>query len=207
MSDERQNVENKIVAKQNESLASTNRTLAMLYESQETGQKTMEELVRQGEQLESTDANLKHIDANLRKNEKTLSAMGSFFTAFNCFAKKPNDDDDVDSKLPKLQSKGVVEETIVKKNVVGQQSSMGSRQTQVSQINPKTGVVDTIEDQIVNNLDQLADGLTMLGNLAKGLDKELDRQNVFIEGIQSQVDENKSRIEVQDKIVTKMYNK
>lgn len=74
-----------------QTLESTERSLCLLKESEETGIATAEELQRQREQLERADKNLDTINSALRTTQKKIDSIKSIFGSFKNYLTKKSD--------------------------------------------------------------------------------------------------------------------
>lgn len=76
---------------ENETLESTERSLYLLRESEETGIATAEELQRQREQLERADRNLDTINSALRTTQRKIDGIKSVFGSFKNYLTRKSD--------------------------------------------------------------------------------------------------------------------
>lgn len=76
---------------EDQTLESTERSLCMLKECEDTGIATAEELLRQNEQLEKTDRNLDSINSALRTTQKKIEGIKSVFGFFKNYITKKSD--------------------------------------------------------------------------------------------------------------------
>ena len=76
---------------EDQTLASTERSLNLLKESEDTGIATAEELQKQREQLERADKNLDTINSALRTTQKKIDGIKSVFGSFKNYLTKKSD--------------------------------------------------------------------------------------------------------------------
>lgn len=77
--DELKRIHEQIGNVENESLASTQRALRALRESEEIGTKTASELVEQGEKLQRIEETLDGVDVKLDSTQKNINQLKGFF--------------------------------------------------------------------------------------------------------------------------------
>lgn len=176
---------------ENESLESTARALRMLNETEEVGIKTASELNAQGEQLRNIDSKLDEVDHTLSATQKNINSMKSMFSGF--FSRNK------DKKAPAKKQQSA--ETLTSSNSTGKLMKGGD-------VNPKpefaviTG--SDREQEMNSNLDQMSQGLSRLGDLAKGMSFELDRQNPMLDRLQTKTEKNHVRIDAQNDQMKKL---
>ncbi|XP_029654024.1 synaptosomal-associated protein 25-A-like [Octopus sinensis] len=141
-------------------IESTQRTLALINESEVVGISTAEvsltffisqQLSQQGEQLRNIDAKLGMMDENLNESQKNLNGMNSFFRSF------------FSPKKSKISST-----TVNQKNTESKSSFVQNDPPQIQ----TTGTSD-----LDDNLGMIASGIGRLKGLAIGLNDEIDQQN------------------------------
>jgi len=168
------------VQKQQDTLASQQRAMRVLAETEQIGADTAVELSRQGEVLTRAEQKVDNINENLNTAEHHIKTIKSWWGGFtNKFKKQP----------PQLQRGGTeqVEQTpentseSAHKAVSNQinQSQISSPNT-TSQPKPASGQMhqyDLYEGQIDSNLDQMSAGLGRLKNMGLNLNSELEVQD------------------------------
>lgn len=75
-------------------LASTERSLIMLRESEQVGVATAQELAAQREQLERSSRNLDAINATLRTTQRNIDGIKSVFASFKNYLTGPKESKD-----------------------------------------------------------------------------------------------------------------
>jgi len=187
-SDELKRLQMQIGQVENESLNSTTRALRAISEAQETGAKTAQELVRQGEQLNNINEKLDDVNSTLTHTQKNINQIKSIFGGLkNRFMPSSKSSDKLDKqvrpeKIPKDKSKNT--------SAFNETEGQGSFAT-------ITG--SDREKEINKNLDEMSLGLKSLNSLANDMKRELDRQNPLIENITRKAEVTHQRIDDQDK--------
>ncbi len=187
-SDELKRLQMQIGQVENESLDSTTRALRAINEAQETGAKTAQELVRQGEQLNNINEKLDDVNSTLTHTQKNINQIKSIFGGLkNRFMPSSKSSDKLDKqvrpeKIPKDKSKNT--------SAFNETEGQGSFAT-------ITG--SDREKEINKNLDEMSLGLKSLNSLANDMKRELDRQNPLIENITRKAEVTHQRIDDQDK--------
>ncbi|UYV77377.1 SNAP29 [Cordylochernes scorpioides] len=90
---------------QKKTLQGTSTSLGLLYESEQVGIKTAEDLVRQREQLENVDEKLDDINTSMKISHKHIAAMKSFFGSLKSYMKRGGSDISIVSADKKDKSK------------------------------------------------------------------------------------------------------
>jgi len=81
-------------------LASTERSLAMLRESEQVGIATAQDLALQREKLENTSRNLDTINATLRTTQKNIDGIKSVFSSIKNYWTSPKENKDIPAARP-----------------------------------------------------------------------------------------------------------
>merc|ERR1712038_1156164 len=157
------------VQKQQDTLASQQRALRVLTETEQIGADTAVELSRQGEVLTRAEQKVDNINENLNTAEHHIKTIKSRWGGFtNKFKKQPQ----------QVQKSGPTEEVVentsesAHKAVVNQMNNQQQNPTtsssSSSQPKPASGQMhqyDLYENQIDTNLDQMSAGLGRLKNM------------------------------------------
>nr|CAG4652372.1 EOG090X0MTI [Triops cancriformis] len=176
---------------ENETLASTQRSLGLLYETEQVGSSTAEELLRQKEQLQNTDRKLEEMNVNLRASEKHIQNIKSVFSSIkNYFSKGP--------ELPKTQSSpslsntssSSISHTRLPKAV---EQVQGATSSSLSPEHPGLRIRgfteesrdSSVDSRMDKNLDLMSQSLFRLKGLAVGLEEEIDDQNALLDRMQT----------------------
>ncbi len=187
-SDELKRLQMRIGQVENDSVESTTRALRALNEAQETGAKTAQELVRQGEQLNNVNEKLDDINATLTHTQKNINQIKSIFGGLkNRFMSSSKSSD-------KLDKQAKPEKAPKQEKSRGGAAAAGEAPAEFAVI---TG--SDREKEINKNLDEMSLGLKSLNSLANDMKRELDRQNPLIENITRKSEATHQRIDEQDK--------
>ena len=194
----------------NESLESTRRMLQLAEETQETGMKTLVALDEQGDQLDRIDGNLDQINADMKQAEKNLSGLEKFCGLCTCCwnrggsksaerseaYKKGFDNDNYSSGENSKKTRGKGADAM---QFSGEATSSGGYINRVTN--------DDREDEMDENLGQVAGIVGNLKSMALEMGEELDGQNKKIEDIQRKAEENQFRVEDANKRAEKILRK
>jgi len=199
-------------------LASSERGIGVLYESEKVGLQTAEELSRQKEQLLRTEQRLDHINHTLRNSEKHITGIKSIFGSMrNYFSGRSSAQAQAQPGGPSgmgASGGGVTSSMSTPSqldalhqnpryqdnhpglaNRPGAQSSAGSHQS-----------ID-VESRLDQNLDEMASGLSRLKGLAMNLNDEMSDQNQLIDRINIKTEDNHFKIGKQNKDMNKILGK
>lgn len=179
-----------------ESLESTRRMLALAEETQDTGIKTLVALDEQGEKLNRVEENLDQINADMREAEKNLTGLEKFCGLCVCSCRRKQDFESSE-QYKKAYSKG--------DSSGGGAGSSGRNNMQGGYDKaPATGYIqkvtgDAREDEMDENIGQVAGIVDNLKSMAMDMGGELDKQNTQIDRITDKATANESRIDVANK--------
>lgn len=192
-------------------LASSERGLGLLYESEKVGAATAEELSRQKEQLMRTEQRLDDINSTLRNSEKHIQGIRSVFGAVrNYFGSRPALAGPVPggAKVPEQQQSSAR---------VQSSAGLGSvQQTQRYQeshpaLRNKPGFVQNppanVDEALDRNLDDMAAGLSRLKGLAQGLNSELNDHNGLLDRVNDKSEGVNFKVQKQNKVMEKILKK
>lgn len=196
-------------------LASSERGLGLLYESEKVGVATADELSRQKEQLMRTEQRLDDINSTLRNSEKHIQGIRSVFGAVRNYFGRSNT-----SALPPppAPSPGPSAASPAPQSArVGGSASLGNlQQSQRYQENHpglrnKPGFVQqqpaSVDDALDRNLDDMAAGLSRLKGLAQGLNSELNEHNDLLDRVNDKGESVGFKVEKQNKAMEKILKK
>jgi len=164
------------VKKQEETLASQQRALRVLTETEQIGADTAVELSRQGEVLTRAETKVDNINENLNTAEHHIRTIKSWWGGFtNKYRKQPQ------TKQPVEKVEGAPENTSESAHAaVSHQINQVSSPKMSSQSKPASGKMhqyDIYENQIDTNLDSMSAGLGRLKNMGLNLNAELETQD------------------------------
>lgn len=200
-------------------LASSNRSLGLLYETEQVGIATAEELARQREQLENTNKQLDDINATLRFSQKHLNGLKSIFGGLKNYLSGQKDlqpPPPPPARGPTLGDKlnsPTSSYNIANRPDLGDQYSTHPMARLRSDDNtyPLNQASDQapghFNEQLDRNLDHMAGGLSRLKDLAIDLHTEIDSQNGLIDNITNKVEDVDIKLNKQNKEINKMLGK
>lgn len=186
-------------------LASTQRCLQKIAESEELGAQTAAELHRQREALERTKERLNESEATLRESESHMKSIKSFWGQMHqkWFGPKIKDDKD--------KTKKTLSTTPCPEPVSNSQpsSSFSSISTSGDHLQSRTSskAPTTRDEQINHNLGQMSDGLSRLKNLGLTLQTELDAQDDLIDDVDAAVQRNQLKTNRLNKNMNQLLKK
>lgn len=186
---QRQLQEQRIREIQDRALLSSERSLGRLYEAEEMGAKTAEELARQREQLEKTNRQLDEMKATLSFSQKQINGIKSIFGSLkNHFSGQKN-------YSPAQSSSAMINEEILSSAVnatpdekyshhpttrLRNDDNQGEQKQQTN--------AGTFNQRLENNLTDISQSLSRLHGMAIGLNLEIDQSNGLIDKIDEKVD-------------------
>ncbi|KAL5016298.1 hypothetical protein ScPMuIL_005887 [Solemya velum] len=211
--DHRRQLFEEIDGSEDRQLASTQRALHSLYDSERMGVATAEELVRNSEQLDNIERKNDQINKDLKTSQKHLNSIKSIFGGIKTWWNSSKDQKD---EIPENQNK--LKETLEKSSykdsgahpalrnrdpdgrgfylddedeldgrfMAGSKKNTGSSQGQF--IQPLTR--SKKEQEMEQNLELMSEGLGRLKDLGSALGGEIDRQNTQLDRINTKVDPN-----------------
>jgi len=191
-------------------LASSERGLGLLFESEKVGVATAEELARQKEQLLRTENRLDDINSTLRNSERHIQGIRSVFSSVRNYFSGRNSTPAITSasttnnsqQQPTLPStkntddKGIQGQRYVDKHP-GMKNKPGMSQDSFS----------SVDDKLDRNLDDMADGLARLKGLAQGLNVELNEHSDIIDRVNDKSEVVGFKVEKQNKAMEKILKK
>lgn len=136
-------------------LASSNRSLGLLYETENVGIATAEELSRQREQLENTNKHLDDINQTLRFSQKHLNGLKSIFGGLKNYIAGQKD---VQQQLPPAQ---LSQNTNIGINSPSSSFSANHAQS-FSKNEAMSGTGGNFNKQLDKNLDEMTGAITRL---------------------------------------------
>uniref|UniRef100_A0A336LW88 CSON003000 protein n=1 Tax=Culicoides sonorensis TaxID=179676 RepID=A0A336LW88_CULSO len=182
---------------ENRTLASTEKSLAMLYESEDIGTKTAEELVRQNEVLQGTSNQLDNINTTLKISQKHLKGIKSVFGGMrNFFSKKKEDTNEsmcVDNTNISVNDEKIPE------NLYNNHPTTRLRNDNSKQGQQHIAENNSVDYRIQNNLVQISSTLNVLHDLSKNLNQEMDKSLGLIEKVNTKVENTKGKIDEQNR--------
>jgi len=212
---------------QERTVESSARSLGLVYESEEVGVQTAENLLHQREQLERSEANVSNINRALRSSQKHINSIKSIFSGFSSmFSKTPET-----APQPVIPEESVSKPTSALAQTVdqsksqpahksgehpalkirgidyGEESGVGQSDLARGDSIKRQGLMDTYEMQLDDNLGNLSLGLGRLKGLAIGLGSEIEEQNEILDRLGASVDKADLGIGIQNKQMQKILKK
>jgi len=191
-------------------LASSERGLGLLYESEKVGVATAEELAKQKEQLLNTENRLDDINSTLRNSERHIQGIRSVFSSVrNYFGGRNSTPAITNTPQSQQQQKP---STMPSTKTTDDQGVQGQRYVDKHPgMRNKPGVArddfSSIDDKLDRNLDDMADGLARLKGLAQGLNVELNEHSDIIDRVNDKSEVVGFKVQKQNKAMEKILKK
>lgn len=203
-------------------LASSNRSLGLLYETEQVGVATAEELARQREQLENTNKRLDDINSTLRFSQKHLNGLKSIFGGLKNYISGQKEFQGAPPPPPSARGPTIGEKLNSPTSVYNQsvQQTANNRydthpvarlrsddNTYPLQTQDAAGSGYSFNKQLDKNLDEMAGSLSRLKGLAIDLHSEIDDQNDLIDNITNKTENVDAKIGKQNKEINRLLGK
>jgi len=195
-------------------LASSERGLGLLFESEKVGLATAEELTRQKEQLARTEQRLDDINSTLRNSEKHIQGIKSVFGSIrNYFSGRPtaaaggpgvNPQQPAQPLPPPQHQQQAGRLGDLHRDTAYQDHHPAVRNMAAGVRQNPPGSVDEALDR---NLDDMANGLSRLKGLAQGLNEELNEHNDLIDRVNYKTENVGHKVDKQNKDMGKILGK
>nr|SVE73984.1 EOG090X0MTI [Daphnia atkinsoni] len=197
-------------------LQASGRAKGVLYETEQIGISTAEDLVRQREQLERTGSRLDEMNNSLRTSERHIQNIKSVFSSMKNYFSKPSEPPKNSSEGSLLKS-GCSSSSNLSK-VLEQNPAQVDRDSPSQQQHPALRMkglesdfshkpLSNVDEQLEQDLGDMSLSLSRLKGLAQGLSTELDDQNVLIDRLQTSTDKADWRIQRQNKDMERLLKK
>jgi len=202
-------------------LASSERGLGLLYESEKVGVATAEELSRQKEQLMQTEQKLDDINSTLRNSEKHIqgirSVFGSIRNYFSGHSSTAPPPSHPAPQLPTSSSTGALphlphHQQAYQDHHPGLKNKPGLVQKPAGGQNRHwlgfdPDVSGSVDEALDRNLDDMASGLARLKGLAQGLNSELSEHNQILDRVGDKTEVVGFKVDRQNKDMNKILKK
>ena len=204
-------------------LASSERGLDLLFESEKVGSATAVELTRQKEQLLNTESKLDEINSSLRQSERHLQGIRSVFGSIKNYFSGHSSSNTASGQTGAGSANSNPAPGQVSTNRNTAQSGMGSSPGQnsynnfnnrvsqshnnISEMQKQQGMSSAVDEQLDRNLDDMATSLARLKGLAQGLNTELDEHNDILERVNDKADMVGFKVDKQNKDMNKILKK
>ncbi|VDL96677.1 unnamed protein product [Schistocephalus solidus] len=190
-------------------LASQQRALASISNSERVGLGTLEELNEQGEKLSRTEARVKEISELQKQGQQNINSLSSFFGGFkNLFSKKQSESI---PKSPPPSRTGSnlsnVSPALIQPDF-RRSSEFSHRTPHLLSFQPAMTVPSqTADADFENNLSQMAVGMARLKELASTMNTELKAQNEQLDRLQPAIDRVSSTTVEQNRQMNKLLGR
>lgn len=204
------------------SLESTQRSLGILYDTEEVGNATAVELAKQREQLERTNKNLDDINATLRYSQRHLNGIKSVFGSLKNYFSGRNEQPQPPSNAANTrrlsnesQYSGrpeVIHENLDSSTAKYDQHPISrirndSTSKQLHVQSQQAGRNNPFEDQLEANLNEMSDNLSRLKGLASELGTEIESQNDLLNNMNYKIEDVDIKMSKQNKDMYKLLGK
>ncbi|XP_074641544.1 synaptosomal-associated protein 29-like [Tubulanus polymorphus] len=184
----------KIKDSEESQLASQQRSLVHLYESEQMGIATAEELVRQGEQLDNIEGKATEINESMKTTQRHINSIKSVFGGLkNWFSKKETNSPPPEPVRKKTSRLNDVVENDYNEKESGVHPAIRLREEDTVDSPYGARQADSVksksnEEQFDENLGLMSSTLSRLKNMGMAFNDELESQNDQIERINIAVD-------------------
>lgn len=211
------------------SLESTQKSLGLLYETEEVGKATAVELSKQREQLERTAKQLDDINASLRFSQRHLNGLKSVFGGLKNYLSGNRDQQpNTSSSTPRSASNSQINET----NENGKTSNITNSAVQkpksptemydnhpISRLRDDSSIQqqhqnrqqqgrnNPFEAQLEANLEEMCGNLSRLKGLATDLGQEIESQNELLDNMNYKIEDVDIKLTKQNKDIHKLLGK
>ncbi|CAG9770828.1 unnamed protein product [Ceutorhynchus assimilis] len=184
-----------------ETLKSTEESLALLHETQECGISTASELYVQGRQLKKIDGQLDHLNNTLVTSQKNINGLTSMFGGLKSwFGNKKKAQDEISVKTI-LDDDKHIEKSNLEQNMTNYNNFSVQSDAQEVQNPPD------FNSRFNNNMSEMSKSISMLKSLATDIGEEIDDQNILISDIARKTEEVDIKILQQNKEMKKILGK
>ncbi|XP_073811168.1 synaptosomal-associated protein 29kDa [Musca autumnalis] len=201
------------------SLQSTQRSLGLLYDTEQVGISTAVELAKQREQLERTNKNLDDINASLRYSQRHLNSIKSVFGSIknHLFGTREtvvptNNERKLSTNVNEANtSTERVKPLTSPSNKYDQHPISRIRGDSSSQQNMMQAQQERrnnpFELQLEANLNEMSDNLSRLKGLATELGSEIESQNDLLDNMTYKIEDVDIKLSRQNKDISKLLGK
>ncbi|XP_016953672.1 synaptosomal-associated protein 29 [Drosophila biarmipes] len=202
-------------------LDSTNKSLGLLYETQEVGKATAVELAKQREQLEKTSHQLDEINNTLRFSQRHLTGLKSVFGGLKNYLSGNRDQPPTAAGSPTTSQSSQEANSNIDLGACGGASppvlSPAERYDNhpVSQLRGDPSSTyqsqrhagNPFQAQIDANLEEMCSNLSVLKMLATDLGGEIESQNELLDNMNYKIEDVDLKIHKQNKDMSKLLKK
>ncbi|EDW31298.1 GL11066 [Drosophila persimilis] len=201
-------------------LDSTEKSLGLLYETEEVGKATAIELAKQREQLEKTSHQLDEINSTLRFSQRHLNGLKSVFGGLKNYLSGNRDQPTSATASPTASQSSQEANSNVNAGVFGGSSAPMSpsepydnhpvsriRGESSSKYQPTTQAGNPFQAQLDSNLEDMCDNLSRLKFLATDLGTEIESQNELLDNMNYKIEDVDLKMTRQNKDMNKLLKK
>ncbi|KNC34564.1 hypothetical protein FF38_09371 [Lucilia cuprina] len=209
------------------SLESTQKSLGLLYETEEVGKATAVELAKQREQLERTAKQLDDINASLRFSQRHLNGLKSVFGGLKNYL-SGNRDQAPAASTPRSPSVSQISQQVDNNKPTNSMSNIGqtpksptekydnhpisrlrddSSAQQQRQQQQQQRRNNPFEAQLEANLEEMCGNLSRLKGLATDLGTEIESQNELLDNMNYKIEDVDIKLSKQNKDIHKLLGK
>lgn len=210
--DDLQIYEQKRKAIEERTLQASNRSLGLLYETEEVGKATASELAKQREQLEKTSRQLEEINSTLRFSQRHLNGLKSVFGGLKNYLS--GNRDNMSPRMPSSPSGGeeipsssapMSPDDVFDNHPINRirSDNIPSQQQQQRFANDKT----TFDRRLESNLESMCDSLSRLKGLATDMRGEIESQNDLLDNMNYKIEDVDMKMSKQNKEINKLLGK
>lgn len=210
------------------SLESTQKSLGLLYETEEVGKATAEELAKQREQLERTAKQLDDINASLRFSQRHLNGLKSVFGGLKNYLSGNRDQQPPSNATPRSPSGSQISQSNdsskLSNNMTNNRQTPKSTTEEydnhpISRLRDDSSVQqqrmqlqqqrrnNPFEAQLEANLEEMCGNLSRLKGLATDLGQEIESQNELLDNMNYKIEDVDIKLSKQNKDIHKLLGK
>lgn len=204
------------------SLQSTQRSLGLLYDTEEVGTSTAAKLAKQREQLERTNKTLDDMNASLRYSQRHLNGIKSVFGSIRNYFSGGNRDATSITNERKMSTGSQISPkvegaagTLSKTAIVPPTNKYDQHPISILREDSKRQLVQsqqtepshTFEQQLESNLNEMSTNLSRLKGLASDLGAEIESQNELLDNMNYKIEDVDLKLSKQNKDIAKLLGK
>ncbi|XP_055854075.1 synaptosomal-associated protein 29 [Episyrphus balteatus] len=197
-------------------LQASNRSLGLLYETEEVGKATASELAKQREQLEKTSRQLEEINSTLRFSQRHLNGLKSVFGGLKNYLSGNRDNmspriasspsgsrlgEDIPSSSAPMSPDDVFDNHPI--NRIRSDNIQGQQQQQRYMNENKA----SFDKRLESNLENMCDSLSRLKGLATDMRGEIESQNDLLDNMNYKIEDVDLKMSKQNKEINKLLGK
>lgn len=201
-------------------LQASNRSLGLLYETEEVGKATASELVKQREQLEKTSRQLEEINSTLRFSQRHLNGLKSVFGGLKNYLSGNRDNmspritsspsgshlagsEDIPSSSAPMSPDDVFDSHPINR-IRSDNIHPGQQHHQQQRLMSDKA---TFDKRLESNLESMCDSLSRLKGLATDMRGEIESQNDLLDNMNYKIEDVDMKMSKQNKEINKLLGK